>query len=82
MYQAIETKYLGPTDTRGSRIKAIAAAGSITVEYDYEYSPEINHETAALKLAKKFGWDEDRWVGGGTAKGTGYVFVRLDKKEG
>lgn len=26
--QAIETKYLGPTNTRGSRIKASAQAGS------------------------------------------------------
>ena len=32
--QAIETRYLGPTNTRGSRIKATAAAGSITIHYD------------------------------------------------
>jgi hypothetical protein len=33
-YQAIVTKYIGPTNTRGSRIKARAAAGSITLSRD------------------------------------------------
>jgi hypothetical protein len=34
--QAIETKYMGPTNTRGSRIKATAAAGSVMVPFDYQ----------------------------------------------
>ena len=34
MFQAIQVKYLGPTNYRGSRYKAIAAAGSVTVGAD------------------------------------------------
>ena len=34
--QAIQTKYIGPTNTKGARIKAFCAAGSITIPYNYE----------------------------------------------
>ena len=32
--QAIVTKYLGPTKSRGSRVKATASAGSITLAWN------------------------------------------------
>ena len=48
--QAIETKYMGPTNTRGSRIKATAAAGSIMVPFDYQLNPDGNHKAAADAL--------------------------------
>jgi hypothetical protein len=44
MRQAIVTKFLGPTDHRGSRIKATAEAGSITVSWDHGLGVEENLE--------------------------------------
>lgn len=57
--QAIQTKYMGPTNTRGSRIKATAAAGSITVGYDHALDVEGNHVAAAKALCAKLGWTQD-----------------------
>lgn len=54
--QAIITKYLGPTDTRGSRIKATAAAGSVTLSYDCALDSDGNHRAAAEALCVKLGW--------------------------
>lgn len=73
MRQAIVTKYLGPTDCRGARIKATAFAGSITVPYDYELGIPGAHEAAARALADKFGWVGDM-VGGSTLDGYCFVF--------
>ena len=86
IYQAIETRYLGPTNTRPGRIKATAWAGSATVEYNHELNTEDNHRAAAMALAAKcakhaeqYGgksiWAEGTWTQGGDAKGTGYVFT-------
>lgn len=54
--QAIQTKYLGPTDTRGSRIRAVCEAGSVTVGYDHSLNAEGNHKAAAKALCEKLGW--------------------------
>jgi len=54
--QAITTKYLGPTDHRGSRIKATTEAGSKTYDWDAELGVEDNHRKAALRLALHLGW--------------------------
>lgn len=70
--QAIVTKYLGPTDSRGARVKASAEAGSVSVPWDYELDAADNHIAAAEKYAQKYGWD-GAWFGGGTKDG--YVFV-------
>lgn len=72
--QAIETRYFGPTNTRGSRIKATAAAGSVTVPVDNALNSEQNHARAAVALAQKFGW-EGRLVEGGSPRGEGRVYV-------
>ena len=42
--QTITTKYLAPTNTRGSRIKVTGAWGSKT--YSYDYSAEEPHKAA------------------------------------
>ncbi|UTQ78220.1 hypothetical protein [Aeromonas phage Aer_P220] len=78
MYQAIQVKYLSCTNFRGSRFKATAAAGSVTVSYDHALSAEKNAEAAMLALVNKFGWDEcpATWQGGVLPNGD-YVFVRL-----
>lgn len=52
--QAIETKYLGPTDTRGGRIKAECERGSITVNCDGSSDIERQHVEAAEALVAKF----------------------------
>lgn len=54
--QAIITKYFGPGNVRGSRIKATAAAGSVTMSYDYCLNPDDNHRKAAELLCVKMGW--------------------------
>lgn len=75
--QAIVTKYFGPTDHRGSRIKAVCEAGSLTVAWDYALDVEANHHAAAVALATKLGWTTE-WYGdlvtGGMA-GSGYCHV-------
>lgn len=73
MRQAIVTKYIGPTNHRGARIKATASAGSITVPYAYELEIQAAHEAAARALADKFGW-VGNMVGGGTLDGYCFVF--------
>lgn len=78
-YQAITTKYLGPTDRRGSRVKAIAAAGSMTIPWDCALNSDRNHAQAALALAQKFNWT-GRYIGGGLPDGSGSVFV-LDTED-
>jgi len=71
-FQAIETKYLGPTDHKGARYKATAQAGSVTISQDYSLNYEKNHAKAAQAYADKMGWTGN-YVGGATK--TGYVFV-------
>ena len=56
MRQAIRTTYHGPTNARGSRIIARAAAGSKSFPWDYALDPAENHRAAALKYAQALGW--------------------------
>lgn len=72
--QAIETKFLGPTNTRGARIVARTANGQkITVPFDHASRTGIDaHAPAAYALARKMGWGGD-WFGG-TLENS-YVFV-------
>lgn len=74
MRQAIVTKYLAPTNTRGSRVKATAAAGSITIPYDYAGNANSVHAKAAKALAEKFGWS-GVYVAGGMPAEDGNVYV-------
>lgn len=55
--QAIVTKYLGPTNLKGTRVKAACEAGQITVSWDHALNADENHDAAAHALAKKLGWD-------------------------
>jgi hypothetical protein len=75
--QAIETKYLKATNVRGSRIKATALAGSLTVGYDYALDSDANHAAAAQALIARLGWT-GTFAQGGNAAGTGYVFVNIE----
>lgn len=66
--QAIVTKFISPTDFKGSRIKAAASAGSVEVTWDDELNVEDNHRKAAFKLQEKLGWVGDAYgdIKGGT----------------
>jgi hypothetical protein len=66
--QAITTKFLPPTNVRGSRVKATAQAGSVTLHWDHALNPEGNHRAAAMAFVRKFKWDGE-WIGGGLHNG-------------
>jgi hypothetical protein len=77
MYQAIQVKYLGPTNYLGSRYKATAAAGSVTIGADDALTSVGNHVAAANALCDKFGWPK-YMVHGQLADGS-YAFVMISK---
>lgn len=56
MRQAIRTRYLGPTDSKGSRVVASCAAGRRIVPWDHAQDPEGNHRLAARLLASRLDW--------------------------
>jgi hypothetical protein len=77
---AIETRYIGPTNTRGSKVIARVSeelpTRKITLEWDNALNPEENHKAAAAALIKKLDWTKPHygdWYCGGTKRG--YVFV-------
>jgi hypothetical protein len=52
--QAIHSKYLPATNTRGSRIKATCERGSITIPYPHELSGDEVHREAVRQLLERF----------------------------
>lgn len=87
IYRAITTKWLGPTNSSGSRVKATAhngVGGSLIHHWDYGIANdrpgvsdiEGNHIAAAQKLAEKLGWDGE-WIAGGLPTEDGYAFVLI-----
>jgi hypothetical protein len=50
---AIQTKKLSATNTRGTRIKATLVGEAITVSYNYAISDFSNHRATALALLEK-----------------------------
>lgn len=77
--QSIETKYLGATDYKPSRIIARAQAGRVIVLWDHSLDQEANHDAAAKVLCKKFGWT-GYVVSGGKADGKGNVYVFVARR--
>ena len=71
--QAIQCRYIGPTDKRGARIKAWADAGSVTISYPHELSGQAVYRKAAQALADKFKWPH-AYLGAQLTNGD-YVFV-------
>lgn len=60
--QAIETRYIQPTNTKGAKVKAITESGlSVTLPYDDGLTGSNAHWPAALALATKLGWHGE-WV--------------------
>lgn len=48
--QAITTKFLGPTNTKGSRIKASCWLKTVIVSWNYALNLEDNHKAAVQHL--------------------------------
>lgn len=59
--QAITVKFLGHTNKRPSRLKATAAAKSLTVSYGY--TGENEYREVAEALMAKLGWEGDLYQG-------------------
>ena len=74
---AIHTKYISPTNSRGSRIKAYTTSGfSVTIPYPYEHSYEVCHFQAVKALIEKhkLDWNLSNMRYGDSADGKGYSF--------
>ena len=82
MYQAITTKYLGPCNVLGSRVKASCEAGSVTLTWDSALNTQGNHIAAAKALATKLEW-YGYYVGGGMdhLSHRGYAFVNVTRND-
>lgn len=73
--KAIETRYVGATNTRGSRIIAKDLDGNrVSIPYPHELSGEDVHRKAAIALCDKMHWD-GKLAGGATKRGYCFVFV-------
>lgn len=79
--QAIQVKFLPPSNVRGARLKAKADAGSVTISYPHEKGQgEDAFLEAANALRIKLGWTDPaygRLVGGQLPDGT-WAFVFAD----
>ena len=78
--KAIETKYHGPGNVKGSRISASDCDGNrIIMSYASENTSEENHRDAALALIHKMGWDKSKGykgiIGGSLKNSMVWVFV-------
>ena len=73
--QYIKTKYLGPTNFRGSRVKAVTSYGgtSVTMSWDHALDAFDNHKAAAMALIEKLEWSGSRYCAG--SADDHYVFV-------
>lgn len=73
--QAIITKFLGPTNTKGSRIKATSWDGSVTVTYNYALDSLNNHRAAADAVCYSLGGDWRIVASASMPDGRGYAFT-------
>lgn len=78
--QAIITKWIAPSNVRGSRVKASCDAGSITLHWDDALGVDSNHHKAALTLCAKLGWTGKLASGGMPKAGYCYAFVTRNGK--
>jgi hypothetical protein len=82
MRQAIVTKYLPPTNIRGSKVSVKAFAGRQTIAWDHALNDEENHRRAAAIFADRLGWlDRNTLYGGSMPDGSGYCFVLVSEEE-
>ena len=78
--RTIQTKYIGPSNVRGSRIKAWVADEpkmQATIPYDHAMDNFHCHLKAAKALADKINW-HGSYIAGSTKNG--YVFVNIETR--
>lgn len=74
--QSITTKYICPTNTRGSRVTAKSSGGvKVILDWNDALDVEQNHVAAALHLCKKLDWTDETMAYGESPDGKGYTFV-------
>ncbi len=73
---AIETRYVGATNTKCSRIIASVPQNKLRIvrSYDHALNSDRNHANAAEALADKMGW-KGQLVGGSLKRGYAWVFA-------
>ena len=82
MRQAIETRYLPPTNCRGARVVAQCDAGRLVLPWRDNLDPVENHHAAAEALRERLGWYV-KLIGGSTQQGYAWVCIwRFPGKEG
>ena len=62
MSQAIITKFISATNTRGARIKATSWKGSITISYDCALGGESHHAAAQALCDKMRQKQQGVWI--------------------
>ena len=69
--KAIRTKYIGPSNIRGSRISATSGEKGqrVVLSYDDAVNSDENHAKAARSLCDKMGWPY-AMIGGGFPDGS------------
>ena len=71
----IKTKYINPTNTRGSRIVAEATGWKVSIPYPHELSGEMVHYEAVKALIEKHNLDWDISNMGYGSDNEGYYFT-------
>lgn len=72
--QAITTRFIPPTNTRGTRVAARCDAGRVVIAWDDAMDVPENHDRAARALLVKLGW-RDAYLRGSSPDGRGYAYV-------
>lgn len=74
--QTIETRYYGPTNRLGSRVRAWTSGGgpSVWLDWDLEANREENYMRAARLLKERMGWS-GTMAGGDVKNGMVFVFI-------
>jgi hypothetical protein len=80
IYPVIETKFLGPTNNRGSRVKASRNGIQVTLSWKHELNGIDNHRLAAFALIKKLNWGAGSLESGETDARFVHLFKRRIRK--
>lgn len=77
---AIITKYVGPTDTKGSRISArfLVGGGKVSIPFPYVLTSEERHRAAAEALIERY--NRELTITKSADSITGYVFIAEQTK--
>jgi len=69
----IITKYLGPTDHKGSRIKATGSQGSVTISRNFAVNVDVDYDRAVKAYCDKFPDAPREFIRG--TDGCNYVYI-------